>query len=79
LNNITAVAQQQALSAVASAQRTLEKLNAWAENKRADPERERGGYSTEMTVVIAAIVLLAIAVVAIIAKKVLDKASSISM
>jgi hypothetical protein len=78
VNTPATAARQHALATLTRAQCALHQLENWAKDN-ADPKRERGSYSTEMTVVIAAIVLLAIAVVAIIAKKVLDKANSISI
>ena len=42
-----------------------------------EDKEEAGNYSTEMVVIIAGIVLLAIGVLAVITKKVLDKANAI--
>jgi len=74
---ITATARDLALAAFVRARTTVTQLTIWAET-RADPDADERGSSTETVVLIAGFVLLAVAVVAIITKKVLDKANSIN-
>lgn len=49
-----------------------------AAERMAEQDRERGSSSAETAVIIAAIVLIAVTVITIIGKKVIDKANSIS-
>lgn len=49
-----------------------------AAQRLAGQDHERGSSSAETAVIIAAIVLLAVTVITIIGKKVIDKANSIS-
>jgi hypothetical protein len=70
--------QTHALTASARAKDAVERLAAWAEAGRNPEPDERGSYSTEMVVIISAIVLLALTIVAIIVKKTVDKANSIN-
>lgn len=74
---ITATARDLALAAFVRARTTATQLVTWAEAS-ADRDVDERGSSTETVVLIAGFVLLAIAVVAIFTKKVLDKANSIN-
>lgn len=74
---ITATARNLALAAFVRTQTIAAQLAAWAETL-ADPEADERGSSTETVILIAGFVLLAVAVVAIFTKKVLDKANSIN-
>jgi hypothetical protein len=76
--HITATAQDLALSAFVRTRNAAARLTGWAEAHTDHDGDERGSYSTEMVVIVAALVVLAVSIVAIIAKKALDKANSIS-
>ena len=69
-----------ALSLLLRARRILDAITEWSteQAEHADAEAERGSYSTEFIVVVAAVVLFAVAVIAIIAKKVTDKANELN-
>jgi hypothetical protein len=74
-------AHERALSLLGRAHGAYLRLTDWAAyhaRSNDSDEDEAGNYSTEMVVIIAGIVLLAIAVLAVITKKVLDKADSLS-
>lgn len=77
MTQITATARNLALAASVRARTTATQLITWAET-RTDPDADERGSSTETVVLIAGFVLLAVAVVAILTKKVLDKANSIN-
>ncbi len=68
-----------ALATYLRAQNALRQLDARAREAVADPEGERGNYSTEVAVIVALVVALAIAVVGVIAAKVLAKVNSLSL
>lgn len=72
--------QQHALTAYARAHAACCRLTDWALERSRPYEDgdDAGNYSTEMVVIIAGVVVLAIAVVAVISKKVLDKANSLN-
>ncbi|WP_034266593.1 hypothetical protein [Actinospica robiniae] len=73
-------AQDLVLSVISHVHGRYLKLADWAARYAQPSEStqdEAGNYSTEMVVIIAGIVLLAIGVLAVITKKVLDKANSI--
>jgi hypothetical protein len=76
-----AAAQRQALSVFVRAHSAYLALTTWAEQdpRAENDEDEAGSTSTEMAVLIAGLVLLAIAVLAIITRKVLDKVNGISL
>lgn len=67
-----------ALATYLCAHTALDRLDAWASEPVTDSESERGSYSTEVVVVLALIVVMAVSVVTVIAAKVLSKANSIS-
>lgn len=74
-----AAAQDYVLSALARAHGRYLALTDWA-TRTTDTQSiddEAGNYSTEMVVIIAGIVLLAIALIAVITRKVMDKANAI--
>jgi hypothetical protein len=75
-------AHDHVLSAIGRAHSAYLALAEWASAQRVQPgdgeQEEAGNYSTEMVVIIAGIVLLAVALLAVITKKVLDKADSIN-
>ena len=74
-------AHDRVLSLLGRAHGAYLRLTGWAAyHARSDDsgQDEAGNYSTEMVVIIAGIVLLAIGVLAVITKKVLDKADSLS-
>lgn len=74
-----AAAQDYVLSVFARAHSRYLTLTDWA-TRTADSQSsddEAGNYSTEMVVIIAGIVLLAIALIAVITRKVMDKANAI--
>lgn len=57
----------------------LHRLDERARAAVTDPEAERGNYSTEFAVMVALVVALAIAVVGVIAAKVLGKVNALSL
>lgn len=77
MTQITATARDLALAACVRARTTAAQLATWAE-AGTDRDVDERGSSTETVILIAGFVLLAIAVVAIFTKKVLDKANSIN-
>lgn len=56
----------------------MQNVRAHATKRLAEQDRERGSNTVETVVLLAAIVLMAVTVTAIIAKKIIAKADSIS-